>query len=104
MTPVEPPPSPNVGKKTIDEIVGTTDGDYVIEVCVENGVITAADVSSETNLMKTQLEEVKKENEDLKTKLKEPIGEPILAPVAEKKEWNKMSTYEKAIQRAKQEK
>ena len=97
------PPTPDVKAKTIGEIVGTSDGEYYIKVCVEGGIITEAEVSSETNLLKTSLEEVQKENSELKDKLKEPIGEPILAPVPEKKDWNKMSTYERVLERTRKE-
>lgn len=92
-----PEVSPDVKSKTIGDIVGVNDGEYWVKVVVEGGVITEAEVSSETNLLKTTLEEVKKENSELKDKLKEPIGEPVLAPIPEKKDWNKMSTYEKAL-------
>jgi hypothetical protein len=91
------PVSPDVKSKTIGELIGTADGDYEIYVCVENGAITKAEVSSETNLMKAKLEAVEKENADLKAKLAEPIGEPILEPVVEKKDWDKMSKYEKVM-------
>jgi len=109
--PIEPPvelppaePPVDVKSKTIGEVVGTNDGEYWVKVVVEGGIVTEAEVSSETDLLKTQLEEVKKENDELNKKLKEPIGEPILEPVPEKKEWSKMNAYEKALYRAKQEK
>jgi len=94
------PPAPDVKSKTIGEIVGENDGEYWVKVVVSGGQVTEAEVSSETDLLKTSLEEVKKENEDLKDKLKEPIGEPILTPEVPKKDWNKMTAYEKAIERS----
>jgi hypothetical protein len=97
------PNAPDVKAKTIGEIVGTADGEYYVKVVVEGGVVTEAEVSSETNLLKTSLEEVKKENSELKDKLKEPIGEPILAPEPQKKDWNKMSTYERVLERTRKE-
>ena len=97
------PPAPDVKAKTIGEIVGTSDGEYYVKVVVEGGVVTEAEVSSETNLLKTTLEAVEKENTELKDKLKEPIGEPILAPEPQKKDWNKMSTYERVLERTRKE-
>lgn len=47
-------------------------------------------------------EKLKVENDQLKEKMKEPITEPILEPVVEKKDWSKMSAYEKALYRARQ--
>ena len=94
------PPAPDVKSKTIGEIVGDNDGEYWVKVVVSGGLVTEAEVSSETDLLKTSLEEVKKENSELKDKLKEPIGEPILAPEPQKKDWNKMSAYEKALAKA----
>jgi len=100
---VVPEPAPDVKSKTIGEIVGENDGEYWVKVVVAGGLVTEAEVSSETDLLKTSLEEVKKENSELKDKLKEPIGEPILAPVPEKKDWNKMSTYERVLERTRKE-
>ena len=96
--PVEP--IPDVKSKTIGELIGTSDGEFYIKVMVEGGVITEAEVSSETNLLKTKLSELEDKNKVLEDKLKEPIGEPILSPEPVVKDWNKMSAYEKALAKA----
>lgn len=88
--------------KTILEIVGANDGDYMIKVKVEGGLVTKAEVSSETDLLKTKLSEVEKENKELKDKMKEPINDPVLEAPIEKKDWNKMSAYEKTLYNARQ--
>jgi hypothetical protein len=96
----EPQVSPDVKTKTIGDIIGTNDGEYWIKVCVEGGIITEAEVSSETNLMKTKLAEIEAENKDLKKKLEEPIGEPILEAPKVIKPFAEMSAYEKALYNA----
>lgn len=102
--PNNPPVSQASLNKTIGEIVGTVDGDYLIEATVENGVVTEINVSSDVQLLRTQLEEAKKENKVLTDKLKEPIGEPVLEAPVEKKDWAKMSAYEKTLWKARQDK
>lgn len=59
--------------------------------------------------LKTKFEEVQKENDalkvennELKEKMKEPINEPILEAPIDKKDWAKMSAYEKAVYKARQ--
>jgi hypothetical protein len=109
--PVEEPEIPvvDVKSKTIGELVGENDGEYWIKVVVESGEVKEAEVSSETNLLKEKLskfeeqtDQLEKENDKLKEKLKEPIGDPILQPTVEKKDWSKMSAYEKTLYRARQ--
>lgn len=99
--PVEVPDvTPDVKSKTIGELVGTNDGEFWVKVVVEGGVITEAEVSSETDLMKTKLSEVEAENADLKKKLEEPIGDPILEAPKVVKPFSEMSAYEKALHNA----
>jgi hypothetical protein len=97
--------------KTILEIVGTNDGEYMIKVKVEGGLVTKAEVSNETDLLMAKLSKFEEENKvletenkELKDKMKEPINEPILEPPVEKKEWSKMTAYEKTLYRARQDK
>jgi hypothetical protein len=94
------PEVPDVKSKTIGELVGESDGEFWIKVVVSGGEITEAEVSSETDLMKTKLAEVEKENDELKKKLEEPIGEPILQPEVKVKPFAEMSAYEKALHNA----
>jgi hypothetical protein len=101
--PVDPPVSQATLNKTIGELVGTIDGEYWVQAIVENGKVTEVNVSSDTQLLKSQLAEVTKENNELKDKLKEPIGEPILGAPVEKKEWSKMNAYERALQRTRED-
>jgi hypothetical protein len=86
--------------KTIADIVGTNDGEYWIKVCVEGGVITEAEVSSETTLLRSQVTKLSEEKKVLEDKLNEPIGDPILQPITEVKPFDKMSAYEKALAKA----
>ena len=65
----EPAPVPTLDV-TISQIVGNKDGEYWIKVCVEGGLITEAEVSSEVSLLNSQIEE-------LKSQLKLPIAEPV---------------------------
>lgn len=100
--PVEEVPVADVRSKTIGEVVGQIDGEYWIKVVVEGGQVTEAEVSGETDLLKTKVNELESEVEKLSNKLKEPIGEPILEAPIEKKEWAKMSAYERALHKARQ--
>jgi regulator of replication initiation timing len=59
--------------------------------------------------LKVKFEEVQKENEalkiennELKEKMKEPINEPILDATIDKKDWAKMSAFEKALYKSRQ--
>ena len=59
--------------------------------------------------LKVKFEEVQKENEALKTennelkeKMKEPINEPVLDAPIDKKDWAKMSAFEKALYKSRQ--
>lgn len=106
--PVEEP-QVDVKSKTIGEIVGENDGEYWVKVVVEGGVVTEAEVSSETDLLKEKLQKLENENKEiieknktLEEKMKEPINEPVLQPEIEKKDWAKMSAYEKTLYRARQ--
>jgi hypothetical protein len=105
------PPSTEQLDKTILEIVGANDGDYMIKVKVEGGLVTQAEVSSETDLLKAKLSKFEEqtkaletENKELKDKMKEPINEPVLEAPVEKKDWAKMSAYEKALYKSRQQK
>ena len=105
--PVEPAVV-DVKSKTIGELVGENDGEYWIKVKVESGLVTEAEVSSETDLLKQKLQKLENENKDLQDKnkiledkMKEPITEPVLEPPVEKKDWAKMSAYERAIYKSK---
>ena len=109
--PVEEPEAPvvDVKSKTVGELVGENDGEYWIKVVVESGQVTEAEVSSETDLLKQKLQKLENENKDLteknktlEEKMKEPINEPVLQPPVEKKDWNKMSAYERALYQSKQ--
>lgn len=105
--PVEEP-QVDVKSKTIGELVGENDGEYWIKVVVESGQVTEAEVSSETDLLKQKLQKLENENKDLteknktlEEKMKEPINEPVLQPEVEKKDWSKMSAYERAMYQSK---
>ena len=96
--PVEEVPG-DVKSKTIGELVGDTDGTYMVKVVVVDGEVTEAEVSSETNmnLLKEQVETLSKEVQKLQTKLDEPIGEPVLEAVIVEKDISKMNAYEKVM-------
>lgn len=98
----EPVEEPEVMGKTIGEIVGDQDGDYYIKVKVEGGVITEADVSSEMSLIKEEMATLKAEKEALELKMQEPIEEPQLQLEIEKKDFSKMTAYEKVMYRRSQ--
>ena len=93
-------PTVDVKTKTIGEVVGEMDGEYWVKVVVEGGVVTEAEVSSETDLLKQKMSDLEKKNAELEEKLKEPIGEPILEPEKIVKPFAQMSAYEKALQKA----
>ncbi|MHA1212298.1 MAG: XkdF-like putative serine protease domain-containing protein [Candidatus Heimdallarchaeota archaeon] len=88
---------PEVKVKTIGEIVGDQDGEYHIKVVVSEGMVTEAEVSSETNLLKEQLTKLTTEKQILEEKLKEPIAEPQLEAEIVKKDFKDMSAYEKVM-------
>jgi hypothetical protein len=98
--PADVPVSSASTSKTIAEVVGTTDGDYVIEVCVEGGVITEINVTSDLQLLRSQVVKLEEEKKILEDKLKEPIGDPILDAPKEVKPFEKMTAYEKALYNA----
>lgn len=110
--PVEETPVVDVSSKTIGEIVGTSDGEFWIKVMVENGQITEAEVSSETDLLKQRLSKfesdiktLEEKNKELEEKMKQPITDPVLdIPAVEKKDWSKMTPYERALYQRKMEK
>jgi len=93
-------PVVDVKSKTIGDVVGINDGEYWIKVCVVGGEVTEAEVSSETNLLKSQVAELSRQKMELEEKLNEPIGEPILTPEVPVKDYSKMSAYEKAVYKA----
>lgn len=95
--PAEEAPAEEVRTKSIGEIVGDQDGEYYIKVVVADGVVTEAEVSSETNLLRDELAKVKAEKEEVEKKLEEPIEEPRLNSQIESKPFSEMSAYEKVI-------
>ena len=102
MVPEEVPAEPvvDVKTKTIGEVVGENDGEYWVKVVVEGGIVTQAEVSSETDLLKTKLSEVEAVNKELEKKLAEPIAEPVLDVQKVTKPFTEMSAYEKALHNA----
>ena len=93
----EAPAVPDIKSKTIGDLVGDVDGEYYIKVVVSGGEVTEAEVSSETNLLKEQVLSLTKEKNDLVVKLNEPCGDPILEAEIIKKDFSKMTAYEKVM-------
>lgn len=84
---------------SIAALVGDVDGEYYIKVVVDEGVVIEASLSSETDLLKKKITGLEKTVQELSDKMKEPISDPVLEPPVVKKEWAKMSAYERALER-----
>lgn len=90
-------------QKSIMEIVGTTDGTYNMTVVVQGGIVVSAEAVNTVDLMLAKQQEVdalKLQVVALEQKVKEPIGDPILAPepkVLTPAEFQKLSAYEKLM-------
>lgn len=95
--PVEEVVVEDVKVKTIGEIVGDQDGEYHIKVVVSGGVVSEAEVSSETNLLQDKLSAMTAEKEALELKMQEPIVEPTLVAEVIKKDFKDMNAYEKVM-------
>ena len=95
--PVEEVPVEDVKVLTIGELVGDQDGEYHIKVVVAGGVVSEAEVSSETNLLRDQVAQLSAQKEELEVKLKEPIVEPTLVPEVKTKNFKDMNAYEKTM-------
>lgn len=88
--------------KRLSELIPTDKaGSYNICIDVnDKGEYTWGSMSSYTSLKlasETRIGELEAQNKTLLEKIAEPITEPILEPVPVKKEWAKMSAYEKLM-------
>lgn len=73
-----------------------------LETKFDEQTATLSDLRMKFEEVQKENEALKIENDALKEKMKEPINEPVLEPPVEKKDWAKMSAYERALYKARQ--